>query len=174
MQGNFLSIDFETANTSSDSACSIGVVRVENQKVVHQAVHLIRPPSQNFMFTHIHGLTWQDVASAPSFREVWSEISGLFEGIDFVSAHNASFDSRVLKACMARYGIAFPKVPFVCTVELARQKWNLRPTRLPDVCRFLNLELNHHEALSDALACANIVLAAQRAESHLSVSGAAN
>jgi DNA polymerase-3 subunit epsilon len=52
--------------------------------------------------------------------------------------------------------------PYFCTVQLARQNWNIRPTKLPDVCRHLNLSLNHHDALSDAEACANIVLAAIR------------
>ncbi|WP_281259061.1 hypothetical protein [Stenomitos frigidus] len=26
-----------------------------------------------------------------------------------------------------------PPQPFVCTVQLARQTWNLRPTKLPNV-----------------------------------------
>jgi DNA polymerase-3 subunit epsilon len=43
---------------------------------------------------------------------------------------------------------------------LARKKWKLYPTKLPDVCRYLDIPLNHHEALSDAMACAKIVIAA--------------
>jgi len=46
-------------------------------------------------------------------------------------------------------------------VRLARKKWRLRPARLPDVCDYLGLSLQHHYALSDAEACARIVLAAQ-------------
>ena len=42
---------------------------------------------------------------------------------------------------------------------MARRAWNLRPTKLPDVCRHLGITLNHHDALSDALACAKIVIA---------------
>ena len=34
------------------------------------------------------------------------------------------------------------------------------PTKLPDVCRRLGIALRHHDALSDAEACARIVLAA--------------
>ena len=158
--GNFLAIDFETANQKRDSACSIGVVRVENGKIVHQAVHLIQPPYRDFMFTYIHGISWADVAHEAAFDQVWERISPLFKGVEFLAAHNATFDASVLKACCVRYGIAVPLLPFTCTVKLARSKWGIHPTKLPDVCRHLNLKLNHHEALSDALACAQIVIAA--------------
>jgi len=160
--GNFLALDFETANPKRDSACSIGLVRVESGKIVHQSCHLIRPPYRDFMFTGIHGISWRDVAASPTFKDVWPTISPLFEGVDFLAAHNASFDASVLRACCATYNISVPTSPFTCTVKLARSQWNLFPTKLPDVARHLNLQLNHHEALSDALACAQIVIAAQR------------
>jgi DNA polymerase-3 subunit epsilon len=47
-------------------------------------------------------------------------------------------------------------------VRLARSTWSIYPTKLPNVCSHLNIELNHHEALSDALACAQIVIAAEK------------
>ena len=159
--GNFLAIDFETANQSRDSACSIGLVRVENNIIVHKSVHLIRPPSRDFRFTYVHGISWNDVARSPTFDEVWENISQYFSGVGFIAAHNATFDAGVLKACCERYNIAGPQLPFTCTMQLARKKWNLRPTKLSDVCRYLNIELNHHEALSDAHACAQIIIASE-------------
>jgi DNA polymerase-3 subunit epsilon len=157
---NFLAFDFETANQHSSSACSIGLVRVENGKIARKSVHLIRPPSQQFLFTDIHGLTWDHVKEAPTFGELWAEIQDYFEGIDFVAAHNVGFDRRVLLACCALYKISPPELNYVCTVKLSRETWKLFPTKLPDVCRYLGLELRHHEALSDAEACANIVISA--------------
>jgi DNA polymerase III subunit epsilon len=159
---SFLAIDFETANQSRDSACSLGLVRVEKSKIVHKAVHLIRPPSSDFMFTYIHGISWRDVASQPTFKDIWKDISPLFKGVEFLAAHNASFDASVLRACCQRYRIAAPDLPFTCTVNLARSLWGVYPTKLPDVCRHLKIKLNHHEALSDALACAQIIMAAHK------------
>ncbi|MFL5812957.1 MAG: 3'-5' exonuclease [Bdellovibrionia bacterium] len=157
----FLAIDFETANPYRDSACSIGLVRVEQGRIVHKEVHLIQPPYRYFTFTSIHGISWSDVESAPTFKDVWKKIVPLFEGVDFVAAHNASFDSSVLRACCLTSKITAPTLPFACTVKLARAAWNIYPTKLPDVARHLGIQLNHHEALSDALACAQIVIAAQ-------------
>jgi len=157
----FVAIDFETASSSPDSACAIGVVRGENGTVTAREVRLIRPPSPHFAFTHIHGITWDDVRDAPDFAEVWRSLRPMLRGARFLAAHWAPFDRSVLSACCVRHGLEAPTLPFVCTVRLARTQWGIYPTKLPDVCRHLGLELNHHEALSDALACAGIVLRAQ-------------
>jgi DNA polymerase-3 subunit epsilon len=157
---NFVAIDFETANHSSDSACAVGLVKVAGGRIVDKVVHLIRPPTREFVFTYIHRLTWRDVAAAPSFGELWPNLSPLLAGADFLAAHNASFDRGVLHSCCATYGLTSPKLAFRCTVQLARRTWAIYPTKLSNVCRELGIALNHHEALSDAMACAQIVLAA--------------
>ena len=159
---NFVAIDFETANYSRDSACSVGLVKVSDGKIVDHAVHLIRPPSRDFVFTHIHGLTWADVAKADDFATVWSRAKSLLDGAEFLVAHNAPFDKGVLNACCASFKVPPPALSFQCTVKIARATWDIYPTKLSDVCRKLNIELNHHEALSDAMACAKIVLAANQ------------
>ena len=157
---NFLAIDFETANYQKHSACSIGLVRVQNGVITDKVVHLIRPPSREFVFTYIHGLTWSDVASSDDFGKLWPKIQPLFKEVDFLAAHNAGFDKGVLQACCQLYKIEAPKTPFQCSMQMARKQLGIYPTKLSDVCRHLKIKLNHHEALSDAHACAQIVLAA--------------
>lgn len=115
------------------------------------------------MFTYIHGITWSHVADQPSFGEHWPKLASLVRDADFLVAHNAPFDKSVLNACCMRAGIQVPAIPFRCTVRLARDTWNIYPTRLPNVCEHLGIELQHHNALSDAEACARIVLEARRA-----------
>jgi DNA polymerase-3 subunit epsilon len=155
--GNFLAIDFETADYGRDSACAIGMVRVEQGEVAARETHLIRPPRKSFLFTYIHGITWEDVRTAPTFGDLWPAIRPMFDGIDFLVAHNASFDKGVLRACCAAAGVLQPDIPFQCTVRLARRVWNIYPTKLPDVCRRLSIPLNHHEVSSDVEACAEIM-----------------
>ncbi|MBW4532165.1 MAG: 3'-5' exonuclease [Aphanothece saxicola GSE-SYN-MK-01-06B] len=160
-QGCFVALDFETADQGRDSACSIALVRVEQRTIVHREHRLIRPPRRTFLFTSIHGISWSQVAQAPTFAELWPQLAACLEGAQFIAAHNASFDAGVLRACCEQAGLRPPSQPFLCTVQVARQAWNLRPTKLPDVCRHLGLPLQHHDALSDAEACAGIVLAAR-------------
>jgi DNA polymerase-3 subunit epsilon len=157
---DFVAIDFETADYGADSACAVGLVRVSNGKIVDTATHLIRPPRERFEFTYIHGITWQMVAEAPSFAEVWQQARPLLAGAQRLVAHNAPFDRAVLRACCSAAGFSMPRIPFACTVQLARRAWNIYPTKLPDVCRHLCIPLKHHDAASDARACAEIAIAA--------------
>jgi DNA polymerase-3 subunit epsilon len=160
---NFVAIDFETANAQPDSACAVGLVKVVGGEIVKTAAHLIRPPTRAFVFTYIHGLTWNDVANADDFGQLWPKLAAVVDGAEFLAAHNAPFDRGVLRACCARYGLRAPSLPFRCTVQMSRRAWNIRPTKLSDVCKKLEIPLDHHEALSDAMACAKIVLAAGEA-----------
>ena len=75
---NFVAIDFETANYARDSACAIGLVKVVGGENVDKAVHLIKPPTREFVFTYIHGLTWMTLRARPisgSFRRLSSRSS---------------------------------------------------------------------------------------------------
>jgi DNA polymerase-3 subunit epsilon len=156
----FVAIDFETADHGPDSACSLGLVRVETGQVVHREGILLRPPRPRMLFSGIHGITWPMVASAPTFADVWPRVLPLLDGAAFLAAHNAPFDRRVLTACCAAAGLAPPQLPFVCTVQVSRKRWGLKPNDLPSVCRRLGIGLIHHNAASDAEACARIVIAA--------------
>jgi DNA polymerase III subunit epsilon len=86
----------------------------------------------------------------------------MLKGVDFIAAHNASFDRDVLRACCDAGGLAPPKARYLCTMKMSRQVWGLYPTKLSDVCRHFRIPLNHHNAASDALACAKIVLKAEK------------
>lgn len=157
---SFAAIDFETANYDRDSACAVGVAIVRDGRMVSLERRLIRPPTQDFYFTYIHGLTWEDVRSAPAFSQVWEDIFPAFADVDFLVAHNAPFDRSVLNACCEGHRLSRPRQKFVCTVEVARSIFEIYPTKLSDVCRKLKIPLDHHEAGSDAEASARILLAA--------------
>ena len=156
----FVAIDFETADYEHDSACAVAMVRVENGRIVAREERLIRPPRRDFVFTHIHGITWEDVRNEPTFRQIWPQLRGILDGAEFLAAHYASFDRSVLHACCEYARLKPPTLPFTCSCQLARKTWGIYPTKLPDVCRHLRIPLKHHNAASDALACARIVLAA--------------
>jgi len=157
----FAAIDFETADYGRDSACALGIVVVENGKVVKKKYSLIRPPRRDFVFSYLHGITWRDVALKPAFGDFWPTVRDLLDNVDFIAAHNASFDRSVLHACCDTHGHMPPLGKYVCTMKLARRLWDIRPTKLSDVCRHFAIDLMHHDAASDALACANIVLKAR-------------
>jgi DNA polymerase-3 subunit epsilon len=156
----FIAIDFETADCPRDSACAVALIKVKGHRIIQRHYYLIRPPRRRFRFTHLHGLRWEDVRDEPSFRELWPRIEPLFKDIKFLVAHNASFDQSVLNACCETNNINTPKIAFKCTVTIARQFWNIYPTKLNNVCEVLQIPLDHHYAPSDAEAAARIFIRA--------------
>ncbi len=160
-----IAIDFETANYDSASACAVGFAFEENGGIVTRS-HLIRPPKMKFepSFIKIHRITPHMVLQAPTFAELWDEISGLIVG-QKLCAHNANFDRGVLTALLEHYDIVVPKrFTFKCTVRLARQNFpHLRNHQLPTVAQHLGIPLKHHDAASDAEACLRIALACSAA-----------
>jgi DNA polymerase-3 subunit epsilon len=156
----FLAIDFETADYQPDSACAVGLVRVENNIIVKKETFLIRPPRSRIIFTPLHGITWDDVKHQPTFGELWERIHPMMHDVDFLVAHNARFDKGVLHACCHSSGITPPEIPFKCTVQLSRRLWKLKRANLPAVCRHFGIPLRHHDAASDTEACAQIMILA--------------
>lgn len=159
--GKFAAIDFETADFGRDSACAVSVVIVENNIIHETYTSLVRPPRRSFQFTYIHGITWNDVRDQPTFGEIWPSLAEKLHGIDILAAHNASFDRSVLNACCEMIGESRVDTPFLCTVKLAKSIWELKPATLADVARHLQIPLKHHDAESDAQACANILIKAR-------------
>jgi DNA polymerase III subunit epsilon len=160
--GPFVAIDFETADNGPDSACAIGLVRVEGGRIVRRVRQLIRPPRERMLYTWVHGITLADVRDKPTFAQAWPVLLPVLEGARFLAAHNAGFDRGVLNACCKAAGFDPPDLPWVCTVRVARHELGIKPANLANVAKFLELPLNHHEALSDAEACARIVMVARQ------------
>ena len=96
---SFVAIDFETANHSRDSACALALAAVRRVRIEVTRSFLIRPPDSQFVFTWIHGLRWEDVCASPTFGELWPILQAWIDNAEFIAAHNAPFDSGVLRAC---------------------------------------------------------------------------
>jgi DNA polymerase-3 subunit epsilon len=156
----FAAIDFETADYGRDSACALAIVRVRGSRIVGKSSYLIRPPRRDFVFTYIHGITWEDVAREPTFKQLWPTIARELADVEFLVAHNAGFDRSVLYHCCELAGFDPPAHHFHCTVKVAKHIWRLRRAPLPHVCGYLGIELQHHDPESDAMACARILIAA--------------
>ncbi|MBN2402369.1 MAG: 3'-5' exonuclease [Spirochaetes bacterium] len=154
----FIAIDFETANTETASACALGIAVVENLSITEEFYTLIKPPMDYFRFTDIHGITWDDVKNEMTFDELWPGIQKYFEHIDFVAGHNIGFDRTILKGCCSHYNINIPDVKYECTWQLSRKRLKLKSNALDKVSAYFGIELNHHNALSDAKACAKIMI----------------
>lgn len=156
----FTAIDFETA--ISYHPCAVGIVTVEDGIIVDEFVTLIQPPYNRYSphTIKVHGIYPHDTVDSKSFGEVFPEIKKRLENRVIV-AHNERFDRMVLYKSMVAYGLDYDDLnigdQWQCTVKIYRAK-GFRPAKLSDCCHKMDIELNHHEALSDARACAKLYL----------------
>ena len=157
----FAALDFETANQYRSSVCSIGLVFVENNKIVDTYYQLIKPAPNFYSYfnTQIHGLSQRDTEKAPLFPGVWAEILPKIKKLPLV-AHNSSFDEVCLRAVLAYYELPQHTNPFFCTLRAARKSLpQLINHKLDTVSAYFGFDLKqHHHALADAEACAHIAL----------------
>jgi DNA polymerase-3 subunit epsilon len=158
----FTAIDFETATGYRNSACAVGIVTVE-EGIVTEAWHtLIQPPDNIYWGQNIqvHRITPEQTMQAPDFFEIFPEIEKRIKGRTLV-AHNESFDRSVLKNTMGYYALPYEELDLAdkweCTMKIYRAK-GFKPAKLDACCARMGVELNHHEALSDAKACAQLYL----------------
>lgn len=163
---DFTAIDFETANPSSASACSVGLVKVRGGRVVDTASWFIRPPFGHDWFsewnTRIHGIDGSHIVDALLWSDQLSDLVA-FAGDDVFVAHNAGFDMGVIsKACEAS-ALATPEYEYLCSLQVARRTYTLDSYRLPVAAMAAGFEdFRHHDALSDAEACAAIIVHAAK------------
>ena len=163
---NFTAIDFETANSSSASACSVGLVKVRDGAVVDKASWYIRPPLGHDSFTEwntrIHGIMAADVADALLWSEQLPDLVAFADG-DHLVAHNAGFDMGVISGACAASFVATPSFNYLCRLRVARKTYHLDSYRLPVAAMAAGFEgFQHHDALADSEACAAITVHAAR------------
>ena len=161
MLRDFAAIDFETANEYPSSICSVGIVVVRNGKIVDRFYSLVQP-EPNYYYrghTEIHGLSNEDTDSEKVFPYVWESIESLIQGLPLV-AHNKGFDESCLKAAFKTYRMDYPDYVFYCTLTASRRQLKHLPNhQLHTVAEDCGYTLtNHHHALADAEACAEIAL----------------
>ncbi|WP_223593654.1 TerD family protein [Neobacillus bataviensis] len=159
---DFIAIDFETANNKMSSACSLGLVFVKDHTIVDEKYYLIQPPNLEFdsANTRIHGMTAEDVRNAKQFDGIWDEIKEYFEGTTII-AHNAQFDMSVLHSCLTEYSLTRPDFNYICSIPLSTGVCggNGIGNSLKERLAYFDLEINnHHNAISDARACAELVI----------------
>ncbi len=112
----------------------------------------------------VHGITYEFLATQPSFAEVAAEFLAFVDGAELV-IHNAEFDLGFLDAELASTGIAGPladRCRVLDTLALARRLHPGQRNSLDALCKRYNVDNSGrdlHGALKDARILADVYLA---------------
>jgi DNA polymerase-3 subunit epsilon len=169
---SFVGIDFETLYSQRVSACSIGMVKYKDGKIVDRYYSLIRPPfdyegKSGKALTWVHGISEDMLVNEKTFAELLPEIEGFAEGLPLV-AHNASVEKCCIRDACAYYGIEtiLDYNNIIDTLPLSREAETKTGKviegqgthSLDAVCNRFGVEVkNHHNALDDAEMCGGLM-----------------
>jgi DNA polymerase III epsilon subunit-like protein len=157
----FAVVDFETTGFSplvGDRIVEIGIVRIGGDgSTVDEYATLINP-MRDIGPTHVHGITQEDVAHAPTFVEALGDVLSRLAGVIFVG-HNARYERDFLAAELTSAGIFLPAIPSLCTLKLGyRLHPELMNYRLGSCCEAAGLvHGGPHSAIEDARATAKLL-----------------
>jgi len=152
--GVFTYFDVETPNRFNNRMSAMGIIHVVDGVTVHEKSYLLNPEVHFDAFNiELTGITPQMIKTAPTLKQIWSEIEPYFVDTIIV-AHNATFDLGVLSATLAHYGLGHYGFEYIDTVRLAKKHLKYKRNNLAYLCATLGILMDrHHEALSDAKAC---------------------
>ena len=163
---SFCAIDVETADSWPGSICQIGIVAVSDGQIARKWSTLVDPEGSFSPFNiRIHGITPDSVQGAPTLPAVHPRLCRYLD--DAVIVSHTSFDRGALTKACGRYGLHVPRGRWLDSARVARRAWPDelagRGYGLKQVAAHLGIRFRHHDALEDARAAAQIILAAHRA-----------
>jgi len=158
----FVAIDVETANADMASICQIGLAKFKDGQLIEEWSSLIDPEDYfDFINIDIHGITEEDVVGAPKFSEVVGVLSYYFSGSICVS--HTHFDRVSVGRAFEKYSLNSIGTTWLDSARVARRTWedcSWRGYGLYNVCKIIGYDFKHHDALEDAKAAGQILIAA--------------
>lgn len=161
---NFIAIDVETANADMSSICQMGIAVFRDSKLTGEWVRLIDPQTYfDDINIGIHGITPDKVNGAPRFEHIFPDLSKLLQ--DNTAVIHTPFDRVAIRQAALLNNLTLPETKWLDTARVARRTWSEFSQRgygLANVCRKIGYEFKHHDALEDAKASGEILLAASK------------
>ena len=154
---SFVAVDYETMTKDPASICAAGFVKVKDGVIHEQYYTLVKPVDDNRpdTFTYLHGISREMVASAPEYPVAHAKLREMLsDGSPFV-CHWVGADVKFMQACREHYNLDDILGECIDTYELSGMS-------LKNACEHYGIDLcDHHDALCDARACAQLYLALQ-------------
>jgi DNA polymerase-3 subunit epsilon len=152
-------VDVETTglHPARNRIIEIAVVRLTpDAEPIDEWTTLVDPETPS-LGSRLHGITRRELAGAPKFRDLISDLLSRLSGRVIV-AHNAPYDVAFLQAETVRAGIAWGPIEGLCTMQVLQSLRITKSRKLNACCSDLGLSIGReHVALNDALAVASIL-----------------
>ncbi|TVS26957.1 3'-5' exonuclease [Corynebacterium sanguinis] len=160
----FAVVDTETTGFSAkrDRIIELGVVLIDSNFRECERWSTLINPQKKITNSHIHGITDDMVANAPTFSQVFGEFANKLHGLHLM-AHNADFDMKMIGGEIERFddydedSDEVLTLPFIDTIHLAKQLTS-GPYKLESLAKKCHVfNPNAHAAVDDAATTAAVM-----------------
>jgi DNA polymerase-3 subunit epsilon len=157
-----VALDVETANADMASICQIGIAKFAEGELVDEWSSLIDPEDYfDLINVNIHGISEEDVVGSPTFPEVVNKLGHFLRNSICVS--HTHFDRVSVGRALAKYNLKEIETVWLDSARVARRTWQdcaWSGYGLANICEKIGYEFKHHDALEDAKASGQVLLAA--------------
>jgi DNA polymerase-3 subunit epsilon len=164
MTDRFVALDFETANSDFASICQVGAVTFQDGTVIDKWGTLVNPEDYfDWINVNTHGIDESSVIGAPTFKNIVSELASKVSN-QIVVTHT-SFDRAVLAQALVKHGLHSIPCIWLDSARVVRRAWEQFSRKgygLGNVCKYLEISFNAHEAVEDARAAGEVLIRAIR------------
>ena len=171
-QLNFVALDVETANADMASICQIGLAKYSKDKLVEVWTSLINPEDYfDPINMAIHGITEDNVVDSPKFPQIVDVLKSYLNNTICVS--HTHFDRVSIERVFDKYELEFFEITWLDSARVARRTWKdcaWKGYGLANVCEKIGYRFQHHNAIEDAKACGQVLIAAIK-ESNIDIAG---
>ena len=158
----FVTIDVETANANISSICQIGIAKYKNGNLVDEWSTLVNPEDYfDPINIDIHGISEDDVDKAPTFPQLESQLVTFLN--NSISISHGHFDRIAIQKAIEKYSLNQTETIWLDATRVVRRTWPecaRKGYNLSNVCKIIGYQFKHHDALEDAKACGQIMIAA--------------
>lgn len=159
---DFVTIDVETANADMASICQVGIAKYVNGDLFEEYSTLVNPEDYfDYINIDIHGITDDDVTDSPTFPNILDKLKIFLE--NSICVCHTHFDRVSIGRALNKYMLGNIETNWLDSAKVARRTWKecaYSGYGLANVCEIIGYSFKHHDALEDAKAAGQILLAA--------------
>lgn len=162
--------DVEWANSKNKSICQMGIMceDFETDEPICREKNIYINPEDGFdpRCVSKHHITTQQVATMPTFPQVWEKVKSCFINSIVIGHNVAGADLNALTKCLQRYQLDVPELHYIDTYEIALRfipAGVVSNYKMETLCEYFGIAIDtEHDAFNDACANKDLLLALKK------------
>ena len=160
----FVAVGIKTVNSNLSSICQIGIARYEGGQLIEEWSLRINPGSPfESSKTKSIGISEDEIASLPKLPDIEPQLRTMLEGA--IVVFHSMLERKSLARAFQNYNLKSIDAVSVDCTRIVRRVWEDRRYggyEVMSMSNELGFEISHHDALVNAKACANVIIAAEK------------